>query len=55
MSDSLTGAGVDPRPAGDRWPQVNAYTCQAVTHFFEIFFLLALHFLRKWSTLADWL
>jgi hypothetical protein len=33
-----TGAGVDPRPAGDRWPRVDTCACGAVPIFFEIFF-----------------
>jgi hypothetical protein len=43
------------RPTVARQPQVNAWTCRAVPIFVEFFFLLALHFLLKWSTLSHWL
>jgi hypothetical protein len=42
-------------PAVARWPRVDAWTCRAVSIFVEIFFLPALHFLLKWSTLSHWL
>jgi hypothetical protein len=35
--------------------RVDAWTCRAVPIFVEFFFLPALHFLRKWSTLSHWL
>jgi hypothetical protein len=55
----LPPAGLRPsagrRPAVARRPRIDAYTCQAVPIFLEFFFLPALHFLRKWSTLSHWL
>jgi hypothetical protein len=56
----MTGVGVDPRPASDRWlaarrPRVNAWTCRVDPIFLEFFFLPTLHFLRTWSTLSHWL
>jgi hypothetical protein len=51
--DSLTDAGVDPGAGGGRGD--DAWTWRAVPIFLEFFFLHALYFLRKWSTLSHWL
>jgi hypothetical protein len=43
------------QPAVARRPRVDTCACGAVPIFLGIFFLPALHFLCKWSTLAGWL
>jgi hypothetical protein len=43
------------QPAVTRRPRVDAWTGSACLFFLQFFFSPALHFLRKWSTLAGWL
>jgi hypothetical protein len=44
-----------PEPAGDQWSPAGCGLTPGPVIFFEIFFLPALQFLRKWSTLSHWL
>jgi hypothetical protein len=43
------------RPQVASWPWVNAWPIGLCFPFYEFFFPPALHLLRMWSTLVDWL
>jgi hypothetical protein len=49
MGDSLTGVGIDLRPAVACRPRVNTCACQAITHFFEFFLFYKKEFLEVWE------